>query len=115
MQAPGQLNLKMWQGASWSYTLTWTLASGPVNLGGYSARLQARESIASSTPVLSLTSSDGIALGGSAGTITLTRSATQTAALPPGRYVYDLELETAGGVVTRLVEGILTIDAEVTR
>ena len=115
MQAPGQLNLKMWQGASWSYTLTWTLSSAPVNLAGYSARLQARESVNSSSPVLSLTSSDGITLGGAAGTITLSRSAAQTAALPPGRYVYDLELEAANGVVTRLVEGLLSIDPEVTR
>lgn len=115
MQAPGRLDLELWQGATWSYVLTWKIAGVAVNLGGYTARLQARETVTDSLTALSISTSSGITLGGSAGTITLSRSATQTAALAPGRYYYDLELESAGGVVTRLLEGTLTIYAEVTR
>lgn len=115
MQAPGRLDLELWQGATWSYVLTWEIDGVAVNLGGYTARLQARETVSDSSTALSISTSSGITLGGSAGTITLSRSATQTAALTPGRYYYDLELESAGGVVTRLLEGTLTIYAEVTR
>lgn len=117
MQAPAQLNLEMWQGASWSYVLTWKTGEplAAVNLTGYTARLQARESVADTTPALSLTLGSGITLGGSAGTVTLTRTPTQTSAIPAGRYYYDLEVESAGGQVTRLTEGTLTVYAEVTR
>ena len=120
MQAPGLLDLNMWQGASWDYTLTWQTGGTPVNLSGYDARLQVRESHASSTAVLSLTAGTGITLGGTAGTIILEATATQTAAIsaqPPGpqQYVYDLELVSGAGVVTRLVEGRVLVYPEVTR
>lgn len=117
MQAPGTLDLDLYQGATFSYVLTWRTGSpsAAVNLTSYTARMQARTSPDASSPVLSLTTGNGITLGGSAGTITLSRSAAQTAALPAGRYLYDLELESAGGVVTRLVEGVLTIWPEVTK
>lgn len=116
MQAPGHLDLDLYQGATFSYVLTWEVDGDPVNLTSYTARLQARTTADATSTALSLTTSGGgIALGGAAGTITITRSATQTAALTPGRYLYDLELESAGGSVTRLVEGELIISAEVTR
>ena len=115
MQAPAQLTLKLFQGASWDYTLTWKVDDALVDLGGFTARLQARPSISSDTVVLDLNETNGITLGGSAGTIALTRSAAQTAALAAGKYVYDLELISSTGVVTRLVQGQLDVDAEVTR
>ena len=115
MQAPGKLDLDLYQGATFSYVLTWKVEDVAVNLTSYTGRLQARTTPDATATALSLTTGSGITLGGSAGTITLTRTAAQTAALTPGRYVYDLELESAGGVVTRLVEGELTIHAEVTR
>lgn len=115
MQAPGRLDLELWQGATWSYVLTWEVAGNPVNLSGYTARLQARASVEATATALSISTTAGITLGGSLGTVTLSRSATETAALTPGRYYYDLELVSSGGVVTRLTEGTLTIYAEVTR
>ncbi len=115
MQAPGALDLDLYQGATWSYVLTWEVDGDPVNLGGYSARLQARTEPDATATALSITTGSGITLGGSAGTITLSRTPAQTAALTPGRYLYDLELESGGGVVTRLVQGVLTIWPEVTR
>ena len=68
-----------------------------------------------STTILSLTQSAGLTLGGVAGTIIIALTATQTAALVAGNYVYDLELASSGGVVTRLVQGTLAVSAEVTR
>lgn len=115
MQAPGNLDLDLYQGATWSYVLTWKIADVPVDLSGYTARLQARPSARSADIALDLATGSGITLGGQDGTVTLTLSATQTAALSPGKYLYDLELESAGGEVTRLVQGTLTVSPEVTR
>ena len=111
----GSYDLEIEQGATFSLLMTWTISSVPVNLTGYTARLQARIDVDETSTILSLTTASGITLGGAAGTITLDRSAAQTAVLPQGQYVYDLELESSGGVVTRLLQGELDISAEVTR
>ena len=115
MQAPGTLNLEMWQGASWDYNLTWTTNGTAENLTGYTARMQVRDVADSDNIRLNLTSGSGITLGGTAGTILLDASPTITAGVPSGQYVYDLELVTSGGAVTRLVQGTFIVDPEVTR
>ena len=87
-----------------------------INLTGFTARMQLRPTAASATTTLSLTTENTrITLGGTAGTITLSISATDTAAIAAGRYVYDLELVSAGGIVTRLLQGVVTVSANVTR
>lgn len=115
MFEPGTLNLTMYQGASWDYTLTWTTSGTPVNLTNYTARMQVRASHPDQSTVLSLTSGSGITLGGTAGTILLEASPTTTAGVASGQYVYDLELVSPGSAVTRLVEGTFICDPEVTR
>jgi len=105
------------QGATYSQGLTWKINGIPVDVTGYTARLKARYADLSKKPVIismSTASGQGIALGGSAGTITLSMSATDTANLAPGKYNYDLELVSGGGLVTRLLKGMLIIDAEKT-
>lgn len=110
------LNLTFPQGATWSLALTWNDDGGdPINLTGYTARMHVRKSYDAATTVVALTSGSGITLGGAAGTITLSVSATTTGGVPASTYVYDLELESGGGQVTRLVEGTLTVTPEVTR
>jgi len=81
------------QGATFSRQLTWLDdSSSAVNLTGYTARMQVRETVESSSTLLSLTTENSrIALGGTAGTITLTVTAADTAAVVAGHYVYDLE------------------------
>jgi len=104
------------QGATFTRVITWNDSAGsPVNLSGYTARMQVRQRYVSTTTVLSLTSGSGITLGGALGTITLLASATTTAAITAGEYLYDLELVSGGGVVTRLLQGSFTVRAEVTR
>jgi hypothetical protein len=95
--------------------MTWKIDNVAVNLTGYTARLQARIDVDETDTILSLTTGAGITLGGAAGTISLDQTATQTALLPKGEYVYDLELQSSGGIVTRLLQGELNISAEVTR
>ncbi len=104
------------QGATFSRVFTWQDSTGlPVNLTGYTARMQVRATIDSASTLLSLTTENGgISLGGTAGTVTITASATQTAAVAAGCYVYDIEL-VIGSTVVRLVQGQFTVDGEVTR
>lgn len=121
MQTPGTLNLDCYAGATWEYVLTWEVDAAVVDLTGYDARMMVRTSYTEPTTVASLTVGSGIALGGTAGTITLSRTAAQTAAFGVAvnhettHLVYDLELIDAGGVVTRLVQGVFTVYPEVTR
>jgi hypothetical protein len=51
----------------------------------------------------------------SAGEITLSLTANQTGNIVAGRYVYDVELTDAANSITRIVEGIVTINPQVTR
>lgn len=111
---PGKLNLTCPQGSTFSRTLTYKIDDSPVNLTGYTARLQVREYHYSDDFITSLTNSSGITLGGSAGTITVLIGASATSEFVPGNYVYDLEIVT-GGTVTRLVEGKFIVTPEVTR
>jgi ketopantoate hydroxymethyltransferase len=104
------------QGATFQRTVTWKDENGAlINLTGYTARLQIRETPDATATIVSLTDSSGLVLGGSAGTIAITISATATAALTITRAVYDLELVTAGGIVTRLLEGTVSVTPEVSR
>jgi hypothetical protein len=114
--AAGTLDFTIEQGATFNLLLTWKIDGTPVNITNWTARLAARVDVEDSEVILSLTTSNGgITLGGAAGTISLNQTATQTALLPAGTYVYDLELISAVGAVTRLVQGELDISPEVTR
>lgn len=115
--ASNSFDLSIQQGATLSLVATWKDSNGtPVNLSGYTARMQVRETYDAGNTKLSLTTENGgISLGGTAGTITISAAATATAALAaPFTGVYDLEL-VSGATVTRLLQGIATVSPEVTR
>ena len=113
----GSFDFTIEQGATFHLGMTWKIDTVPVNLTNWTARLQARVDVEDTETILSLTTDagGGITLGGAAGTITLDRNATQTALLQTGQFVYDLELISGVSTVTRLLQGQLTISAEVTR
>lgn len=115
MSIVGTHNFEILQGETWTRTLTWKISGALVDLTGYTARMQVRRKVTSDSTLLSLTSGSGITLGGSAGTITLSVSATDTAAMTWREGKYDLELVASDGTVTRLLEGRITVDPEVTR
>ena len=48
------------------------------------------------------------------GKVTISLSAVQTAALKPGRYVYDVEITSASETL-RVLEGLVTVTPEVTK
>lgn len=115
--AAGTYDFLLEQGATFDPLITWRDAAGAlVNVTGYTARMMVRPSLASATVSLDMTTANGmIVLGGAAGTIQLLVSATATAGLGVGGYVYDLELVSGVGVVRRLLKGAITVDGEVTR
>jgi hypothetical protein len=111
-------NIKVEQGATFSQNFTWKVSGNPVNLTGYLARLKVRDTTRRPSAVnemISLSSPNaGIILGGAAGTIEVTISASSTAAVVAGKYVYDLELVAPNTTVTRLLKGTFTVLSEVT-
>ena len=123
--AAGEYNFTVEQGTTMDIPITWRDGSNnPVNLTGYTARMQARETLAASTTLFEWTTENSrIELGGATGVITIKATAVETAGfswpIPAGQTnpqgVYDLELISGTGVVTRLLKGTITIDREVTR
>jgi len=113
---PGRINFLCPQGSTFSKTLTYKIEDVPVNLTGYSSRLQVRQTYYDTDTIVSLTSgSGGITLGGSAGTIDILINASTTSQFAPGNWVYDLEIESLNGIVSRLIEGNFVVTPEVTR
>lgn len=91
----------------------------PMDLSGYTARMQIRAAITATEVLASLTTENGgITLGGAAGTIELYLSDEATALLTFVKAVYDLELIAPGSpaIVSRVFEGsVLMGRKEVTR
>lgn len=109
-------NIIIEQGATFSRVLTYRdSANAVVNLSGYTAQMQVRTSYEAADVAFEFSTTNGrISLGGAAGTITLSMSATETAALSAGSYVYDLKL-VSGVTVSRPFEGTVTVKRGVTR
>ena len=102
-------------GATFQLQALWKDSDGdPINLTGYSARMHIRRTVEADDIDVELTSGSGITLGGTAGTIDIEINDATTSGLS-GEYVYDLELESGGGVVSRVIQGAVTVIPEVTR
>lgn len=100
------------QGATFGSTLNVEDTYGnAINLYAYTANSQMRKSYYSS----SATTIVATVTGTSNGEITLSMSSANTTNLTPGRYVYDVIITSPTSVVTRVVEGIVTVLPSVTR
>lgn len=103
------------QGATFHQRVLWNSAAGtPVDLTGYSAHMQIRKADDAMAVMADLTDISGLTLGGLAGTIDILLTSAQTAAFDTWRAVYDLTLIAPSGDRTRLLEGAVTIDPQVT-
>lgn len=103
-------NLTADQGSNFDSSVVVSAADGnTLNLSTYTVRAQVRKSYTSSTAVDFSTTKD------SAGKIGFSLTASQTGNMKAGRYVYDVEIESAAGVVTRVLEGQIEITPRVTR
>lgn len=79
-------------------------------LSGYTVAAQMRKNYASSTAYdFTATISVGNA------EIEIKMANTLTSIIEPGRYLYDVEITSPAGEVTRVVEGIVTVTPGITR
>jgi hypothetical protein len=102
------------QGTTWNRELTLEQDSNPVDLSGFSARMQLRRTRSQTEYDLSLTTENGgLTIEPLTGKITISLTAAQTALLS-GSYFYDLET-VSGGTVIRWLEGKVNLSPEVTR
>jgi len=105
-------NLTVDQGSTFNVEVEVTDVDGNVLvLTGYSVAGQMRKNYDSSTN----TAFTGQVSNANLGLITISLTATQTNALVAGRYVYDVEITSNAGVVTRVLEGQLEVTPGVTR
>lgn len=106
------------QGATFSKVFTWKTGTPylPVDLTGCTALMQIRATLDDPVVLLLLSTANArIALGGVAGTITLTVSAADTTLITWLTAVYDLQIVLANGTIRRLLGGNVTVSPEVTR
>lgn len=81
----------------------------PIDLTEYSGRAMMRKHPSSNTAYSFDVSTNAN------GVVLMELSAEASAAIPAGRYQYDLELTADDGTISRIVEGIVTISARITR
>jgi hypothetical protein len=113
----GKYNIVCDQGSTFTRTLEIKTAEGTVfSLVGYTARMEVRRTLDTSTTIVSLTTANGrITINGALGTITLALTAVETAALTQSG-VYDLEIvKTATSAVHKVVRGEFKLEKEVSR
>lgn len=106
-------NLTIDQGTTFSSDVTVKDANGqPFNLTGYTAQAKMAKGFASTRTRINMSTS--IATDAATGVVTLSLSATESSALDAERYVYDLEITSGVGAVTRVIEGLITVRPQVT-
>ena len=101
------------QGRDFSLVVTYKDPTGtPINLTGYTASFELSTDY--NTPAtLALTTANGsITLGGSAGTITVRSTATQST-ITAGNYLAELVVTSGGGVQTSLLKGPFVVKPKV--
>lgn len=82
----------------------------PVDLAGYTGRAKMRKTLNTSK------SQDFVVVINTiSSSVNLLIAAANTAKLVAGQYVYDVELISSANLVTRIVEGIVTVSPQVTR
>lgn len=105
-------NIFIDQGSDFSNIITVSDKNGqPLNLSGYSVASQLRKSYNSSTAY----SFNAIVFAPATGKVRIQMTASQSEQIPPGRYLYDVEVTSSAGAKTRVVEGIVTITPQITQ
>lgn len=102
------------QGGTFNVVMLWAIDGTPVNLTGYSAKLEVKTTYSAAAALITAESSTGEIVLDATNNITVTIPASVTAAVPAGNYVYDLKVWTgATPTVTRLIQGKWQHTAEV--
>jgi len=111
-----KLDLVIRKGAKFDKTIVYKDSNkNPIDLTGYSAKMQIKANSWSSS-ILELSTSNGsLVLGGPAGTIQMILLDSATAGLSySGTGVYELNLVDPSGYTKKLIEGIVVFLEEIT-
>lgn len=124
----GKYNITIDQGSTFGLTMTVKEDGSAKNLASpnqYTARAHLRSkaentaspsgNFADGTIAFTCTGSTGTANLQSNGIINMDLTAGQTAAITAGSYVYDLEIVSGTGTVTRIIQGRANVTREITR
>ena len=108
------------QGTTFHYLMSYVdpaLNDEPIDLTGYSAQMHVRAKLKDTATIYETDSSVGghITLGGLTGKVLLEVPDEVTATWSFKRAVFDLEIVSPTGEVTRIVKGTLLLDPRVTR
>ena len=127
--AAGKYSFVIEQGSTLNFEIQYKDSTGtPINLTGYSGKMQIRSDYADNNPTTYITLSSSLASDGtglnfsgsngstplSSGSIAVIISAVSSSAFTFDTAKYDLEL-TYGSTVTRILEGNIKLSKEVTR
>jgi len=107
------VEVNMDQGATFNVDIDLTEAnSAPVNVTGYTFTSSLRKSYYSSRVTANLVVSITNAANGN---VSLSLAAANTANIRAGRYVFDIKQLDTSNITTRVVEGIITVNPQVTK
>lgn len=109
------VELYMDQGATFNNVLNINddLTNANINLSNYIVTSQMRRSYYSSNASANIVCT---VTDASNGTVTMSLAAANTALIKPGKYLFDVKINnTSTLVVTRIVEGIMTVIPSVTK
>ena len=104
-------NLTVDQGANFVYNINLIDADGaPFPITGYTANAQIRRTYTSNSYTTM-----NVAVTGASGLLTLSMNSATTSTLVYNRYVYDVNLKSSSNVVSRIIEGYVTVNLGVTK
>lgn len=112
-----KVNLYIPQGATYGHKFLYRQESDDsiITLTSYTARLQMREKVTDTSTLYSATTDDDITITADQGEVYLEIPAVTTAAWEFTKAVYDLEIVSPTGKVSRIAEGNVRVYPEVTR
>ena len=103
-------NIVMDQGSTFSTTIFIADDAGlAIDLTGYTGASKMKKHYTSSN-----SHTFTVSVTGSVGVLSLSMTSNQTSNIVPGRYVYDVELTSPANVISRVLEGIVTVTPQVT-
>ena len=112
---PGRYNITVYKGTTFQLSPVWKVDNLPVDLTGYSAKMQVRQFTDSSVLVELSTANGRAVISAGLGQIALTLTATETAALAANTYQYDLNLTSPSGYVYKILQGAFVVNDSVTQ
>lgn len=88
------------------------ITNANVNVAGYTVTSQLRRSYYSQNAAANLVCA---ITNPATGEITMSLDAANTANIPAGRYLFDVKIKDTSNVVSRILEGIITVTPAVTK